>query len=82
MGDIDQRLAAIEARNARVESDKAWEVSWVRRGGVAFLTYVFAMLWLYTIGGPTPWLHATVPVLGYLVSTVSMRWLRERFIGK
>lgn len=82
MSDIEQRLAAIEARNTRVETDKTWETSWQRRTAICALTYVFATLWLYTIGGPTPWVHATVPVLGYLLSTFSLRWMRNRFEGK
>jgi hypothetical protein len=31
MKTIEQRLAAIEERNQRVELDKKWETSWVRR---------------------------------------------------
>lgn len=30
--DIEQRVSALEARNIKVEANKAWEGSWVRRG--------------------------------------------------
>lgn len=80
---MEAKLAEIEARNARVEADKAWEVSFLRRFCVALLTYICATAWLYTIGGPTPYIHATVPVLGYMISTFSLpiiktAWLKQR----
>ena len=36
---LEERVAKIEARNAKVEADKAWETSWVRRFSIALLTY-------------------------------------------
>ena len=35
---FEQRLAAIEERNRRVETDKAWEISWMRRIAIAVMT--------------------------------------------
>lgn len=69
---MEARLDALESRNSRVETDKAWETSYTRRFCIALITYVFATIWLYVIGGPLPYVHATVPVLGYLLSTFSL----------
>ena len=36
---MEERIEKIEERNKRVELDKAWETSWVRRIGIMILTY-------------------------------------------
>ncbi len=43
---LERQLELIAQRNARVEADKAWEVSWVRRGSICAMTYVVAALYL------------------------------------
>ena len=37
--EIIDEINAIKARNNRVEKDKAWETSWIRRICIAILTY-------------------------------------------
>ncbi|MDR3450665.1 MAG: hypothetical protein P4M15_13145 [Alphaproteobacteria bacterium] len=72
MPTIEERLAVIEQRNARVEGDKGWETSWVRRGLIMGITYVCAIILLNILGHDGAWKHATVPVMGYLLSTLSL----------
>ena len=43
---MQDELSAIKARNARVERDKAWETSWVRRGFIMLVTYLIAALYM------------------------------------
>jgi len=74
---LDERVAAIESRNARVEADKAWEVSWFRRGMIAVITYVFAFVLLNILGHDGAWKHALVPVAGYVLSTLSLPAVKE-----
>jgi hypothetical protein len=74
---LEQQLQSILDRNARVEREKAWEVSWTRRLSIAVLTYVVAVLFLWSIGIPVPYLQAFVPTLGYLLSTVSIPWVKR-----
>ena len=50
MTEPTDRLAAIEARSRRVEDDKAWETSWLRRGAIAGITYVCAIVLLTLLG--------------------------------
>jgi len=81
--DIEKRLVAIEARNKRVEDDKAWETSWTRRIAIAFLTYLVVVAYLHFVIHINPWLNALVPVLGFLLSTLAIQkakqlWLRKR----
>lgn len=79
---IQAELAALKQRNARVEADKAWEVSWARRLFLAAGIYLVAGLWLSAIVALNPWQNAIVPALGYLLSTLSLpfvkRWWQKR----
>lgn len=64
MEDLEKVVSQIQERNKRVETDKAWEVSYTRRGFIAAITYVVAMTWLYFIGDTVEsgysggWIHA------------------------
>ncbi len=72
MPNIEERLKAVERRNARVEFDKAWETSWIRRGLIAGITYLCAIVLLFILGHEGSWKHAFVPVMGYLLSTLTL----------
>ncbi|MBI1309127.1 MAG: hypothetical protein GC129_04655 [Proteobacteria bacterium] len=74
---IEQRLAAIESRNARVESNKAWETSLTRRLTVSAITYATASAVLYTLLVPDWYLGSIIPVCGYWLSTLSLPILRR-----
>jgi len=80
-------LDTVQQRNARVEADKAWETSWARRFMIAVLTYCFLVFYLPLLGLQNSWLHATVPVCGYLFSTLSLPvakkwWLNKIYLPK
>ncbi len=78
---MDSELQQIQERNKRVELDKAWETSSIRRGIIAALTYIIASIWLIQIGSEQPFKNALVPLGGYLLSTLSLpiikRWWME-----
>lgn len=82
MENPESQIAAIVERNKRVEADKAWEVSWIRRITIAVLTYAVAVLFLWLIGNEGFWLNAAVPALGYLLSTLSLPWVKRRWIRR
>tara|TARA_B100000745_G_scaffold206137_1_gene136308 strand:+ start:524 stop:772 length:249 start_codon:yes stop_codon:yes gene_type:complete len=69
-------------RNARVELEKAWEVSRTRRGAIAFLTYLTAATFLKLIGNEAPFLNALVPFGGYLFSTLSLPLLKDWWMNE
>jgi hypothetical protein len=81
MREIDEQLESIEERNRRVELDKAWETSWTRRLCIASITYGLAGAWLLTIGAKTPWLNALVPTGGYLLSTLTLPFLKSWWLA-
>lgn len=72
------RIEQLEARNQRVEADKAWETSWTRRLSIMILTYVTVVVYLhYVVHNPNPWLNAFVPVAGYFLSTLTVRQVKK-----
>ena len=76
--DLEKEIAAIKARNKRVETDKAWEISWTRRLCIMILTYVIVVLYSATISQVSNvFLSSLVPVMGFLLSTLSLRLIRK-----
>lgn len=76
MNTVESRIVAIEKRNAKVEKDKAWETSLTRRVSIATLTYVVVVLFLFAIGNDMPFINGLVPVMGFVLSTLAMDWVR------
>ena len=69
---LEDEITAVHERNARVEGDKAWEVSGVRMLTLGVLTYVATLLVFCLLNAARVWLHALVPTCAYLVSVQSM----------
>lgn len=74
---IEKRIAEIEKRNTKVEMDKAWETSWVRRGLLVLFTYLSVGFYLQAINISNPWLNAIVPSLGFLLSTLTLPFFKQ-----
>lgn len=77
MKDLEARIEAIEARNSKVEQDKAWEISWTRRVSIAVLTYIVFLAYLLAVNDSDPLLNALVPVVGFILSTFAMSWVKS-----
>jgi hypothetical protein len=75
--DIIRRLEQLEARNKRVEADKAWETSLVRRLGIMILTYLVVVCYLRFVVHIDPWINALVPVIGFFRSTLTLSLLKK-----
>lgn len=67
----------IKARNARVEADKAWETSATRRIFIASITYCVAAFYMHMAGLGNPFIGACVPTGGYLLSTLSLPFIKN-----
>jgi Flp pilus assembly protein TadB len=80
--DIEKRLKSIERRNERVQADKAWETSWTRRLSIMLLTYIVVAFYLHFVVHISPWVNALVPVIGFLLSTLTISLLKKRWIQK
>lgn len=77
---LEQRVEAIEKRNSRVESDKAWSDSWTRKILIALFTYLSIGLYFEYILEIDPWLNAIVPTLGFLLSTLTLPFFKDLWI--
>lgn len=76
--DLAKEVAAIKARNKRVETDKAWETSWTRRICIMVLTYIVVVIYSFTISKvQNVWLSSFVPVIGFTLSTLSLGLMRK-----
>lgn len=74
---LEHRIAKIETRNASVEADKAWEVSYTRRIVILVCTYIAIGLYLTLIKAPEPWLNAIVPAVGFSLSTLTLPFIKK-----
>lgn len=77
---LEERIAKLETRNRRVESDKAWETSWLRRGSLMVLIYLTIVFYLRFVVHINPWINGLVPVIGYFVSTLTIGFLKRRWL--
>lgn len=78
MKDLEKEIEKIKERNKRVEKDKAWETSFVRRATIAILTYIVVITYSYLIKSVSNiFLTSLVPVIGFLLSTLSLKLIRK-----
>ena len=77
MKELEKRVKEIEERNKRVELDKAWETSLVRKLCICILTYIVVVIYSYLIRSyDNILLSSLVPVIGFTLSTLSLRIMR------
>lgn len=79
---LEQRIIEIEKRNRKVEQDKAWEISILRRLLLILFTYLTIGIYMKFVLNTDPWLNAIIPSLGFFLSTLSLPLFRkfwERF---
>lgn len=72
----------VEERNKRVEADKAWETSLTRRSIIALVTYLIVGFYLNLLNVDYAWLHAFVPPAAYVLSTLSLGFIKKIWIEK
>ena len=78
MNELEKRIEAIEKRNKRVETDKAWETSWIRRICIMILTYIVVIVYSYIVRKyDHSLLSSLVPVIGFTLSTLSLKLIRK-----
>jgi len=80
--DIEKEIEKIKKRNAKVEADKAWETSFFRRGILTIATYVVIAIFLISINAPNPWFSAAIPAIAFLLSTLTLPFIKEWWIEK
>ena len=75
---IEEEIVKIKERNKRVEQDKKWETSGIRKICIMILTYIIVIIYSYVIKKyDNIFLSSLVPVIGFLLSTLSLKFIRK-----
>ncbi len=75
---IEKEIEEIKTRNKRVELDKALETSWTRKICIMVLTYIVVVIYSYvTKNVDNILLSSLVPVIGFTLSTLSLKFIRN-----
>ena len=75
---LEEKINKIEERNKRVELDKKWETSTTRKVCIAFLTYIVVIIYTsITSKTSNVFLSSLVPVIGFTLSTLSLKAVRN-----
>lgn len=77
MASLEERIANIELRNNKVESDKAWETSLTRRLLLMLFTYLAIGLYMRAIGIDKWWLNAVIPSVAFMLSTLTLPFFKK-----
>jgi len=76
--EIEEEINKIKERNRRVELDKKWETCWTRKICICILTYLVVIVYSYIIKKyDNILLSSLVPVIGFTLSTLSLRIIRR-----
>lgn len=76
--ELENEIVKIKERNKKVELDKAWETSWTRKICICILTYIVVVIYSHFINKiSNVWLSSLVPVIGFTLSTVSLKLVRN-----
>lgn len=80
ISDLESRVEKIEQRNKKVELDKAWETSLVRRVLILSLTYIVVLSYFFVIEVDKPFTNAIVPTIGFYLSTLTVAFAKKYWI--
>ena len=76
--DLIMEIENIKESNKKVELDKAWETSFVRRLCICILTYIVVVVYsIITKNVTNIWISSLVPVIGFTLSTLSLKVVRK-----
>ena len=74
---IEEEINNIKERNKRVELDKKWETSLTRKIFIMVLTYIVVIIYSYLVRNyDNIFLSSLVPVIGFALSTLSLKGIR------
>ena len=78
MEELKKALEEIKKRNKRVELDKKWETSITRKICICILTYIVVLIYSNMVNKSNNlFLSSLVPVIGFFLSTLSLRLVRK-----
>ena len=75
---VEKEIESIKKRNQKVELDKKWETSIARKICICVLTYIVVVIYSYLITKINNiFLSSLIPVIGFSVSTLSLKYIRR-----
>jgi hypothetical protein len=74
---LEKEVEGIKERNKRAERDKAWEISWWRRGVITLLTYIVMVVYFYAADLPQPLINSVVPAVAFVLATMTLPWFQK-----
>ena len=78
MEELKKELEEIKKRNKRVELDKKWETSYTRKICICVLTYIVVLIYSNMVDKSNNiFLSSLVPVIGFFLSTLSLKLVRK-----
>lgn len=81
--DIKKEIELIKKRNKTVELNKKWETSYTRKICIALLTYIVVLTYTFLTNTiSNMFLTSLVPVIGFLLSTLSLNLIRKLWENK
>lgn len=76
--ELEKEITKIKERNKRVELDKKWETSLIRRICICILTYIIVIIYSFIVRNyDNILLSSLVPVIGFTLSTLSLKLVRN-----
>lgn len=73
-----KEIESIKKRNKTVELNKKWETSFTRKLCIAILTYIVVLTYTFLTNTiSNMFLTSLVPVIGFLLSTMSLNLVRK-----
>lgn len=80
---LEEEIIKIKERNKKVELDKKWKTSITRKICIMILTYIVVVIYSYIIKKyDNIFLSSFVPVIGFLLSTFSLKYIRKIWENK
>ena len=81
--ELENEIIKIKQRDKKVELDKKWETSWTRKICICILTYIVVIIYSYIVRNyDNIFLSSLVPVIGFTLSTLSLRYIRKIWENK
>ncbi|MEK7672329.1 MAG: hypothetical protein AAB373_00445 [Patescibacteria group bacterium] len=80
---LQKELDQLKERNKRVDANKAWETSLMRKALILILTYAVIVIFLFVAELEDPFVNAIIPSTGFFLSTLTVpvckKWWIKRF---
>jgi len=80
--DLEKRISLIESRNKKVELEKEWETSLIRKICITILTYLLLALYFGLVLKVNTWINAIVPTVGFVLSTLSLSFIKKLWLKR